>query len=183
MNLNKSKKTTQFLTIVAIFGLSLNVMAKDWQFDSEKDMSCILHSPVLDMDSGRGIANIGMYKRSMSEISKLPELAQEIFLGDVGFILENMRRLRLESGVGIQISSQSVRAFMSYTADDTKKGGKPIYLSSTLESLDIAKSLLNNEDLTLEFNTDTNAIVYGTVSFKDFKKEYDKFNQCVALLE
>ena len=156
-------------------------MAENWQFDSEKNISCILHSPVLDMDSDRHIAEIGMYKLSASEISKFPEVAQELFLGDVGFMLEQKSLLKLEEGVGIQISSQSLRSSMNYFSDGS--GRKAIYLSSSLESLDIARSLLNNEDLTLEFNTDTNAIEYGAVFFKDFKKEYDKFNQCVALLE
>jgi len=182
MNFNLINKTARFIATIAIVFLSSSVFAEDWQFDIDKNISCVLYVSVLDMDTGRPIAAIGMNKMSTSEIDKLPKIAQALFQADVGFVLEAKRRLKLESGVDVQIRSKSARISMKHTNNGVNNGGKSLYYSSSNENINIAKSLLNNENLTLEFNTDINSIVYGVVHSKGFKKQYDKFNQCITLL-
>ena len=183
MILHGSKQNLFCITAAFLLVLSTNTYAKGWDFKEDKSKNCIVLSPIYAVETQKKIANIGILKISSQEVDKIPESERDLFLNGLIFIVETKDSFKAMKGVGAHITSKSINTTLSHRENTTPKNKETIYTSSNIDTLNMIDALMNNEDLTFEFNTPSSGIEYGLVSAKDFKKHFHDFVTCSKELE
>lgn len=175
MTLHRLKQTLFYLAVVTSLALSTNTYGKGWDFKEDNGENCIVLSPVYAVETQKKIANIGILKLSSQEVDKVPESERDLFLNGLIFIVETNASFKAMKGVGAHISSRSINLSLNYREYTTPKNKNTIYCSSNIDTLTMIDSLMNNEDLTIEFNTPSSGLEYGLISSKYFKKHFHDF--------
>lgn len=183
MILHGLKQNLFYITSAFLLVLSTNTYAKDWDFKEDKSKSCIVLSPIYAVETQKKIANIGILKLSSQEVDKITESERDLFLNGLIFIVETKDSFKTMKGVGAHVTSKSIDTSLNYRENTTPKNKNTIYTSSNVDTLNMIDALMNNEDLTFEFNTLSSGIEYGLVSAKDFKKNFNGFDTCYKALE
>ena len=184
MNLLKSTRFLRYSSLLTILSLSTGVLAGDWSFHADNGEACALIATVNDKLSGKKIASLAMIKLGNDALNNISGFEREIIISDAGFILETKpRRLKVEKGAGVQVSSQTFNAYMSYIPNSREGSDDFVYTLSNTESLDMRTAIFNEEELTLEFNTISSNVQYGIITADNFSKSYKKFKQCTKTLD
>lgn len=179
---HKSNLLSYFLIISLSLLLSTKASAS-WRVKAHEHKSCSLESKVVDKETGRKLAYIGVMKLSREQGEKADDLVRNLFVFDSNLVMETRSRFNVEKGVGVQLTSPSISEYLDYVSVDDKRKRFNLYSGSRRVKESVIEALLKGEDITIEFNTSSYQTRYGILSSKKFTKSYHRFEDCLATLE
>lgn len=182
------RNKAQILSLVSLLvtlSIPADTKADDWSFEGDTGNGCKIAATVNDSVSGHKVAYMGLIRLSNDELNNISnDFEYYILSSDTGFFVESIgSRFKVEAGVDAQLTSKSINLTMSYISNSEAGSNDFIYSLTNSESMDLIDALKNKEEMKLELTTASSTTIYGVIKAESFTKSYEKFNQCLTMLD